>query len=167
MRWATRTAACRTTGPRSAPTGRCRAGSSGSGSTTGSVKLPRTGVNAGPTAATSATSRTTETSAQTASSGRTARRSGTECAEPGHECAAVQRPARGSPGAWRGERSTVVEVDEELLPGLVLDGPRVQLWRAPTDNDGLPLVAQRSAGPLERWLELGLDRLDLELVSSA
>jgi len=41
---------------------------------------------------------------------------------------------------------------------LVLDGPRLQLWRAPTDNDGLPLHAGRSVGPLERWLELGLDR---------
>lgn len=45
----------------------------------------------------------------------------------------------------------------ELFPGLVLDGPRLQLWRAPTDNDGLPLVATRAAGPLERWRELGLD----------
>jgi beta-galactosidase len=41
---------------------------------------------------------------------------------------------------------------------LVLDGPRLQLWRAPTDNDGLPLHPGRSVGPLERWLELGLDR---------
>ena len=97
---------------------------------------------------------------------RFALRRDTEWAEAGHEVAAVQLPAPGRPGAWRGERSTVVEVDEELLPGLVLDGPRLHLWRAPTDNDGLPLVAQRSAGPLERWLELGLDRLELELVSS-
>jgi beta-galactosidase len=40
----------------------------------------------------------------------------------------------------------------------VLDGPHLQLWRAPTDNDGLPLHPGRSAGPLERWLELGLDQ---------
>ena len=49
----------------------------------------------------------------------------------------------------------------------MLDGPRLQLWRAPTDNDGLPLVEHRAAGPLERWRELGLDRLELELVSVA
>jgi beta-galactosidase len=41
---------------------------------------------------------------------------------------------------------------------LVLDGPHLQLWRAPTDNDGLPLVPDKSPGPLGRWLELGLDR---------
>ena len=46
-----------------------------------------------------------------------------------------------------------------LLP-FVLDGPRLQLWRAPTDNDGLPLVPDKSPGPLGRWLELGLDRVD-------
>jgi beta-galactosidase len=40
---------------------------------------------------------------------------------------------------------------------LVLDGPHLQLWRAPTDNDGLPLVPDKSPGPLGRWLELGLD----------
>jgi beta-galactosidase len=40
----------------------------------------------------------------------------------------------------------------------LLDGPHLQLWRAPTDNDGLPLHASRNVGPLARWLELGLDR---------
>jgi beta-galactosidase len=40
----------------------------------------------------------------------------------------------------------------------VLDGLHLQLWRAPTDNDGLPLHEGRSVGPLARWLELGLDR---------
>jgi beta-galactosidase len=40
----------------------------------------------------------------------------------------------------------------------LLDGPRLQLWRAPTDNDGLPLHAVKSVGPLARWLELGLDK---------
>jgi beta-galactosidase len=43
------------------------------------------------------------------------------------------------------------------LPAIV-DGPHLQLWRAPTDNDGLPLHHGRSVGPLARWLELGLDR---------
>ena len=37
----------------------------------------------------------------------------------------------------------------------VLDGPHLQLWRAPTDNDGLPLHPGRNVGPLKRWLELG------------
>jgi beta-galactosidase len=52
-------------------------------------------------------------------------------------------------------RTETGSLDE--LP-LVLDGPRLQLWRAPTDNDGLPLHERRKVGPLERWLELGLDR---------
>jgi beta-galactosidase len=39
----------------------------------------------------------------------------------------------------------------------VLDGPHLQLWRAPTDNDGLPLYPGRTVGPLQRWLKLDLD----------
>jgi beta-galactosidase len=39
----------------------------------------------------------------------------------------------------------------------VLDGPHLQLWRAPTDNDGLPLHPGREVGPLRRWLQLDLD----------
>lgn len=49
---------------------------------------------------------------------------------------------------------------------LLVDGPRLQLWRAPTDNDGLPQVPSRQSGVLPRWLELGLDRLQLEVVSA-
>jgi beta-galactosidase len=42
-------------------------------------------------------------------------------------------------------------------------GPLLQLWRAPTDNDGLRLVEEkRDFDVLPRWLELGLDRLELE-----
>ena len=53
---------------------------------------------------------------------------------------------------------------ERLGPGsvgdvpYVLDGPHLQLWRAPTDNDGLPLHEGKTVGPLARWLQLGLDR---------
>ena len=49
---------------------------------------------------------------------------------------------------------------------LLVEGPRLQLWRAPTDNDGLPQVPSRRSGVLPAWLELGLDRLELELVSA-
>src|SRR5581483_9099255 len=48
---------------------------------------------------------------------------------------------------------------------LLVAGPRLQLWRAATDNDGLRLLPQRRTGVLQRWLELGLDRLDQRLVS--
>ncbi len=49
---------------------------------------------------------------------------------------------------------------------LVTGGPRLALWRAPTDNDGLKLFLGRTDGwteedtkPLGRWLEWGLDDL--------
>jgi len=47
----------------------------------------------------------------------------------------------------------------------LLDGPRLQLWRAPTDNDGLRLVPHRTSGQLARWLALGLDRVAHRLES--
>src|SRR5262249_54342046 len=91
----------------------------------------------------------------------------TEWAAAGHEVATQQLPVASARAArWRSGSATLVDVEEGVLPGLVLDGPHLQLWRAPTDNDGLPLVENRGAGPLERWLELGLDRLELELVSA-
>ena len=49
---------------------------------------------------------------------------------------------------------------------VLVDGPRLQLWRAPTDNDGLPQVPSRQSGVLPRWLELGLDRLQPAIVSA-
>jgi beta-galactosidase len=48
----------------------------------------------------------------------------------------------------------------------LVEGPRLQLWRAATDNDGLRLLPQRKSGVLRRWLELGLDRLELRLESA-
>ncbi len=49
---------------------------------------------------------------------------------------------------------------------LLVASPRLQLWRAPTDNDGLRLLPERpSAAPLARWLELGLDRVEQRLQS--
>ena len=89
----------------------------------------------------------------------------TAWADAGHQVATQQLPLSGG-SRWRSGSATLVDVAGGILPGLVLEGPRLQLWRAPTDNDGLPLVEHRGAGPLERWRELGLDRLDLELVTA-
>ena len=89
-----------------------------------------------------------------------------EWADAGHEVATQQLPLPGR-SRWRSGSAKRLDVQHGILPALVLDGPRLQLWRAPTDNDGLPLVEHRAAGPLERWRELGLDRLELELVSVA
>ena len=40
----------------------------------------------------------------------------------------------------------------------LLAGPRLQVWRAPTDNDGVKAWGGKGK-PLGRWRELGLDRL--------
>jgi beta-galactosidase len=47
----------------------------------------------------------------------------------------------------------------------LLGGPRLQLWRAPTDNDGLRLLPDHDSGVLAGWLALGLDRLAHRLES--
>jgi beta-galactosidase len=87
----------------------------------------------------------------------------TEWAPAGHEVAwqqfALRRPARRS---RRGRRARF-----EGFEGLIIEGPRLQLWRAPTDNDGLRLLPERRRGVLHRWLELGLDRLEHRLESAA
>ena len=82
------------------------------------------------------------------------RRRAAEWAPAGHEVAWQQvrlraptrARARGRAASWEG------------LDDLILEPPRLQLWRAATDNDGLRLMPTRPAGPLPRWLELGLDR---------
>jgi beta-galactosidase len=52
--------------------------------------------------------------------------------------------------------------DREVL----VEGPRISVWRAAVDNDGVK--AWNGGGrPLGRWLELGLDRLELETDSVA
>lgn len=57
---------------------------------------------------------------------------------------------------WTAARST-----------LIADGPRLNVWRAPTDNDGIWLQydpedpdPSRRAKALHRWLALGLDRVE-------
>jgi beta-galactosidase len=43
---------------------------------------------------------------------------------------------------------------------LLESGPALSVWRAPTDNDGLKLAADRPGQVLEFWLGAGLDDLD-------
>jgi beta-galactosidase len=110
-------------------------------------------------------------------------RKATSWAPAGHEVAwqqirlpsrraTVVRPA--SAGALEAGGTRVsVDRDRGALSELAVDGrnvlvagPLLQLWRAPTDNDGLRLVEEkRDFGVLPRWLELGLDRLELEVRS--
>jgi beta-galactosidase len=80
------------------------------------------------------------------------RRRATEWAPAGHEAAweqirlkAPQRPrGRGRPAAWEG------------FEDLVLEPPRLQLWRAPTDNDVGTFGPEQLAAA---WREAGLDRM--------
>jgi beta-galactosidase len=110
---------------------------------------------------------------------RFALRQATEWAPAGHEVAHEQLPLREGERTppLRRARAAPREVDGALvleaagvraviaggtlasLGELELDGPRLQLWRAPVDNDGLPLLPHKRRRPLQDWLELGLDRL--------
>lgn len=52
---------------------------------------------------------------------------------------------------------------EELRAGgaaLLASAPRLDLWRAPTDNDGVKQGIYRALGVRRRWIEWGLDRLE-------
>jgi beta-galactosidase len=115
---------------------------------------------------------------------RSTLRRATPWAEAGHLVAWDQVPAGGRPRRSslrpgvrprRADGAVVLEskgtraVVDGGLASLTLDGvellasgPRLQLWRAPTDNDGIRLLAARNyrSGPLDGWLELGLDRLE-------
>jgi beta-galactosidase len=44
---------------------------------------------------------------------------------------------------------------------IITAGPRLQIWRGPTDNDGIKGLARRRSGVLNPWLAAGLDRLTL------
>jgi beta-galactosidase len=57
--------------------------------------------------------------------------------------------------------SFTVEGHELFAPG---GGPRLSLWRAPTDNDGLKLMRGQGSKPLGHWRRWGLDALTRELL---
>ncbi|HEY9250596.1 MAG TPA: beta-galactosidase small subunit, partial [Rariglobus sp.] len=44
---------------------------------------------------------------------------------------------------------------------ILLSGPRLQVWRGATDNDGIKGWTGQDNKPLGRWLKAGLDRLQL------
>ncbi|MGF1678547.1 MAG: glycoside hydrolase family 2 TIM barrel-domain containing protein [Candidatus Methylacidiphilales bacterium] len=47
----------------------------------------------------------------------------------------------------------------------LVSGPRLQIWRAATDNDGLKLRSDQTGKALTRWLKAGLHRIDHRLES--
>jgi beta-galactosidase len=96
-------------------------------------------------------------------------RRATEWAPAGHEVAwqqlplpsrALRRPSTRAGGDAPVDAETGTVVLRVDARDLILEGPKLQLWRAPTDNDGLRLLPERRSGVLHRWLELGLDRLE-------
>jgi beta-galactosidase len=47
---------------------------------------------------------------------------------------------------------------------LILNGPKLHVWRGATDNDGIKLMLdQQHYKPLARWLALGLDKIEQQL----
>ena len=48
---------------------------------------------------------------------------------------------------------------------LLASPPRLQLWRAPTDNDARSILPAREPGAV-RWVDLGLDRVSMEGVDA-
>jgi beta-galactosidase len=90
-------------------------------------------------------------------------------APAGHEVAweqlALPSRARRRTTSWSGGRVPIDPETGRLELSALLEGPRLQLWRAPTDNDGLRLLPELRSGVLHRWLELGLDRLEHRIES--
>jgi beta-galactosidase len=44
---------------------------------------------------------------------------------------------------------------------IIAAGPRPQVWRGPTDNDGIKGMKRRGGGVLKSWLAAGLDRMTI------
>jgi beta-galactosidase len=61
-----------------------------------------------------------------------------------------------------GEITSLRLGDRELL----VSSPRLNVWRAPTDNDGIKSWGHQLGRPLGRWLEAGLPALELETLGT-
>lgn len=48
---------------------------------------------------------------------------------------------------------------------LILDGPKLNLWRGVTDNDGVKAWSGQHWKPLGKWLKAGIDQLQLKTVT--
>ncbi|MBV8141695.1 MAG: DUF4981 domain-containing protein, partial [Verrucomicrobia bacterium] len=48
----------------------------------------------------------------------------------------------------------------------LLDGPKLQIWRGPTDNDGIKGWTEQTWRPLNRWRAQGLDKMAVKPVSA-
>ena len=48
----------------------------------------------------------------------------------------------------------------------MISGPRLQIWRGPTDNDGIKGWTDETWRPLNKWRAQGLDKLAVKTVSA-
>ena len=49
---------------------------------------------------------------------------------------------------------------------ILVSGPQLQIWRGPTDNDGIKGWPHQTWRPLNKWRAQGLDKLDVKTVSA-
>ena len=84
---------------------------------------------------------------------------------PSLETASDSVIAEGSGVRLEVDRSTgrMTHLDFKGLEPL-LEGPRLQVWRAPTDNDGVKAWGGHGK-PLGRWRDLGLEKLEVQKTS--
>ena len=86
--------------------------------------------------------------------------------------AAFLRPPEKPPeknGVWRVEfddtKAGLRQMEWNGRP-LLAAPPQLNVWRAPTDNDGIKLWSGQDGKPLGRWQKLGLDKVRTRLVRS-
>ncbi|MFS0912242.1 glycoside hydrolase family 2 TIM barrel-domain containing protein [Microbacterium sp. 179-I 3D2 NHS] len=105
----------------------------------------------------------------------------TAWADVAHEVAWAQRGAFDTPAIERSVSRAAVVTDDGIrlgpgvfdarsgrlaaLGGVPVDGPRVSLWRAPTDNDGgVDFTIEKAPSDAAEWRRAGLDRLRFRTV---
>jgi beta-galactosidase len=63
-------------------------------------------------------------------------------------------------------RATGLETLRWQEQDFLISGPRLQIWRGPTDNDGIKGWTDQTWRPLNKWRALGMDKLAVETVSA-
>lgn len=63
-------------------------------------------------------------------------------------------------------RATGLEALRWQEQDVLISGPRLQIWRGPTDNDGIKDWTDETWRPLSKWRALGLDKLAVKTVSA-
>ena len=89
------------------------------------------------------------------------------------EALKVQEPGDGSATISNGAVSLGLSLEKGEITSLrwgggeemLVHGPRLQIWRGATDNDGIKLLKD-TWRPLSKWREQGLDKLEIRLVSA-